>query len=63
MRAAAVKREAEMLNNTVETLKGQLRQLQELLAAREQEHRSVEQNYYSAKSKSVECFHDARNQF
>ncbi|XP_041375167.1 leucine-rich repeat and coiled-coil domain-containing protein 1-like isoform X2 [Gigantopelta aegis] len=39
MKYAAMTREAEMLRHSVTSLKGQLQQLQELLAAREQQHR------------------------
>ncbi|KAK2149744.1 hypothetical protein LSH36_438g01005 [Paralvinella palmiformis] len=39
MKAAASSREVEILQNNVRSLKGQIQQLQELLAAREQEHR------------------------
>ncbi len=42
MRAAAATREAELQKHAVDTLKGQLAQLQELLANREQEHRSAD---------------------
>ena len=38
-RAAAATREVEILRNNMKSLKGQLQQLQELLATREQEHR------------------------
>ena len=37
--AAAAGREADLLKKTVRTLKGQLTQLQELLASREQQHK------------------------
>lgn len=39
MRASALAREVEMLQSTVQSQKGQLHQLQEILANREQEHR------------------------
>ena len=39
MRASAGQRELEIVRGQVKNLKGQLHQLQELLATREQEHR------------------------
>lgn len=38
-RVAAAEKEAELLRKTVRHMKGQVTQLQELLACREQEHR------------------------
>ncbi|XP_048254923.1 leucine-rich repeat and coiled-coil domain-containing protein 1-like [Haliotis rufescens] len=54
MKAAAMTREAEMLRHTTENQKGQLGQLQELLAAREQEHRQELKHRYSLGSPELQ---------
>ncbi|KAL5022406.1 hypothetical protein ScPMuIL_001561 [Solemya velum] len=54
MRASALAREVEMLQSTVHSQKGQLHQLQELLANREQEHREELKKRYSLDSPQLQ---------
>lgn len=53
MKSAALQREAEMLRSMVEKQKGQIHQLQDLLANREQQHREDLKKHYSPESQEL----------
>jgi hypothetical protein len=54
MRAAAAEREAEIVKSSLETARGQVQQLQQLLAAREQDHRKELEGRYGLDSRELQ---------